>query len=105
LKGDGNMSMAEQELNCDAQEAALDNAADVQSFEAISAWLVEQVAEMIGAEPGQIDVKLPFSHYGLSSAEAVILAGDLSERLGRELPATLAWDHPTIEALSRHLAG
>src|SRR5215472_16675094 len=72
---------------------------------AIEAWLVSYIAEMLGVEPASIDVRRPFTYFGLSSAEAVILAGDLEMWLGgRHLPATLAWDFPTIEALARQLA-
>ncbi len=42
---------------------------------------------------------------GLDSAGAVTLAARLSERLGRVAPAWLAWQHPTVGALVRGLAG
>jgi acyl carrier protein len=71
----------------------------------IRAWLVVQLAELLGVSADEIDVRQPFRDYGLDSAEGVILAGDLEDWLGRELPATLAWDYPTIEALASHLAG
>ena len=32
--------------------------------------------------------------------EAVSFAGDLEEWLGRDLPATLLWDYPTLAALA-----
>jgi hypothetical protein len=34
----------------------------------------------------------------------VSLSGDLEDYLNRPLPATLLWDFPTIETLSRHLS-
>jgi acyl carrier protein len=33
----------------------------------------------------------------------MMLVGDLEEHLSRRLSPTLAWDHPTIDALATHL--
>ena len=70
----------------------------------IEAWLISHVAELAAIDPKEIDTRKPFTYYGLSSAEGVLLAGDLGEWLGRFVEATLAWDYPTIEALARYLA-
>ena len=43
--------------------------------------------------------------YGLDSLRTVGLVGELGAWLGRPIPETLAWQYPTIEALSGHLAG
>src|SRR5690242_16740578 len=72
---------------------------------AIQAWLVAEIAERLEIDPADIDARRPFTQYGLDSAEAVSLAADLGEWLGRSLAPTLAWDHPSIAALARHLAG
>jgi len=75
------------------------------SAAAIESWLVFYISEMLRVEPSAIDVRRPFTYFGLSSAEGVILTGDLEKWLGgRHLSATLAWDFPTIEAVARHLA-
>jgi acyl carrier protein len=75
------------------------------SAAAIEAWLVLYISEMLRVEPASIDVRRPFTYFGLSSAEGVILTGDLEKWLGgRRLSATLAWDFPTIEVVARHLA-
>jgi acyl transferase domain-containing protein/acyl carrier protein len=71
--------------------------------EAIQAWLVSQLSEQLGVEPGDIDVREPFDSYGLSSTEAVILSGDLGEWLGRRLTPMLVYEYPTVEALARYL--
>ncbi len=75
-----------------------------QTEEAIQAWLVSYLAGQLGVQPQGIDIREPFDSYGLSSRERVELSGDLMEWLGRVLPPSLTWDHPTIEALARHLA-
>ena len=50
-------------------------------------------------------MRRPFAGFGLGSLQAVGLAGDLEDWLGRPLSPTLVYEHPTIEALARHLAG
>jgi acyl carrier protein len=71
----------------------------------IADWLSARVAEWLGIPADEIDPRTPFSRYGLSSADAVALVGDLEQWLGRELPATLLWDYPSVARLSAHLAG
>ena len=63
-----------------------------------------QAFRALGIESHEIDVREPFASYGLGSTEAVSLSGELAEWLGRQLPAELAYEYPTIEALARHLA-
>ena len=73
--------------------------------EGIQAWLVAKLAEPLGIDAHEIDIREPFASYGLGSTEAVRLAGELAELLGRELPPSLVYEYPTIEALARYLAG
>jgi acyl carrier protein len=72
--------------------------------ETVQAWIIKQLAKVIGIKPDQIDPRLPFTTFGLDSLTAFNLTGDLADWLGRDLPATLLWDHPTIVSLSQHLA-
>jgi len=87
-----------------------DKTTDPESFPpsaaAIEAWLVTYISELLQVRPATIDVRREFTCFGLSSADGVILAGDLERWLGagRRLSATLAWDFPTIEAIACHLA-
>ncbi|MEU8361303.1 SDR family NAD(P)-dependent oxidoreductase [Nonomuraea sp. NPDC048882] len=46
-----------------------------------------------------VDPDRPLGEYGLSSREAVAVAGELGELVGRDLSPTLLWDHPTINRL------
>lgn len=71
----------------------------------IQAWLVSRLSERLDIESHEIDIREPFASYGLGSTEAVSLAGELAEWLGRKLSPALAYEYPTIEALARHLAG
>ncbi len=70
----------------------------------IEQWLIEKISVELKTPAANIDVTQPFARYGLDSVRATGLAGDLEDWLGRSLPATLAYDYPTIEALARYLA-
>jgi acyl carrier protein len=72
---------------------------------AIQNWLMTQVAESAGVEVSEIDPREPFASYGLSSVAAISLTADLEDWLEVSLDPTLAWDYPTIEALSSYLSG
>jgi 8-amino-7-oxononanoate synthase len=76
----------------------------VSNAEAIQGWLIDKLAEVLEIEPNQIDVGQDFEEYGLESAEAINLSGDLEDYLGRRLPPTLLWDYQNIEALAQYLA-
>lgn len=72
--------------------------------ESIRRYLVAQVARRSGVAPAEIDVDRPLEESGLTSRDAVAIAGELEEMLGRALPATLVWEFPTISLLSAALA-
>jgi acyl carrier protein len=71
----------------------------------IESWLVERLSRILKVNAADLDVHKPFASYGLDSANAVSLSGDLSTWLGRPLSPTLAWDYPTVHSLASHLAG
>ena len=91
----------------DAVAPPLDSAdrSDARSSADIQAWLIARVAALAGESPTRIDPNKPFSHFNVGSLQAAGLATELGEWLGRDLPATLAWDYPTIRALSAYLSG
>lgn len=62
-----------------------------------------QIAAALGLDASELALSEPLSRYGIDSQGAAELAGDLETWLGREVPATLAYTYPTIEALARHL--
>ncbi|TDD01521.1 amino acid adenylation domain-containing protein [Nonomuraea deserti] len=70
----------------------------------IEAWLVERLSRHL---PAGEEVRLndAFADLGLSSRDAVVVAGDLQAWLGRDVTPSLLFDHPTVAALSRHLGG
>jgi amino acid adenylation domain-containing protein len=72
--------------------------------EEIAAWFVAQLSQDLGLSPTEIDTSLSFAHYGLDSVRAIRLTAALEARLQRELSPTLAYEYPTIDVLSKHLA-
>ncbi|AUX39888.1 beta-ketoacyl synthase [Sorangium cellulosum] len=80
-------------------------AGEVGTRAAITRWLVARLVSRLGMAETLADLRQPFSHYGVDSADAIDLAADLGEWLGRELPANVLYAHPTIEDLINFLAG
>jgi acyl carrier protein len=72
--------------------------------EELQDWLVTHLAEELGVDSEEIDVREPLASYGLRSVSAVSLSGDLEALLGCELSATLLWEYSTIESLAGYLA-
>jgi acyl transferase domain-containing protein len=71
----------------------------------VRAWLVRRLADQLALSPDAIDVAQPLAWYGLGSAQVVALSGELEAFLGRRVSPTIVFEHPTIDALSRHLGG
>jgi len=63
-------------------------------------WLRNWVAEATGQAAGTIDESVPMVELGLSSRDAVAMASDIEDLTGVTLTATVAFRHPTIEALA-----
>ncbi|TYB49112.1 type I polyketide synthase [Actinomadura chibensis] len=72
---------------------------------AVRRQLIEQIARRSGTPAAEVDADRPLEEFGLASRDAVAIAGELEQLLGRALPATLVWEHPTINKLSAALAG
>jgi acyl transferase domain-containing protein/acyl-CoA synthetase (AMP-forming)/AMP-acid ligase II/acyl carrier protein len=73
------------------------------SSSGIREWLMNRCAERLRVPRAGIDPRASFAMYGLTSLDAVNLANDLEERLGRPVSPTLLYDYPSIEALAAHL--
>jgi acyl carrier protein len=71
---------------------------------AVGDWVRAQVASYLETEPTVIDPDTPLVEYGLDSLYALTLCGDIEDHYGLVLEPTLAWDHPTINAIARYLA-
>lgn len=78
--------------------------AETSAVETLKNWLVQNIAEQCDLDPSEIDVHKPLTNYGLDSIIAFTVVGDLEDHLEIELPATLLWDYPTIEAVAEFVA-
>ncbi|WP_416370484.1 acyl carrier protein [Streptomyces sp. PR69] len=66
-------------------------------------WLITRLSEYLQRPAEEIGSRTPFAEYGLDSVAALSLYGDIEEEFGLYLEPTVAWDHPTADALARHL--
>jgi len=71
--------------------------------EALVTWLREQVAHVLRIAPGRVDLSAPLKTMGLDSLLSLEFRNRLEAALGLSLPATLAWNYPTVSALALHL--
>ncbi len=63
-------------------------------------WLRNWVANATGQSADTINESVPMVELGLSSRDAVAMATDIEDLTGVTLTATVAFRHPTIEALA-----
>lgn len=72
--------------------------------EEVQAWVVDWLSKHTRASRDEIDAQTTFVDIGLDSVSAVELSFALLTWLGFEVDSTVAWQYPTIGALSRFLA-
>lgn len=65
----------------------------------LRSWMVTRVATATGTPAGELDDDQPFSAWGLESAQAAAIAGELAEVLGRPVAPTALYEYPTIGSL------
>jgi acyl carrier protein len=72
----------------------------------LAEFVKARAAKVLGMDSQSIQDRTPLSELGLDSLMAVELRTQLSEglKLKRSLPATLAFDYPTIEAITEYIA-
>ena len=63
-------------------------------------WLRNWIGNATGQSPDAINDSTPMVELGLSSRDAVAMASDIEDLTGVTLTATVAFRHPTIEALA-----
>lgn len=91
---------ADDEDRCDAESGGA-----VFSLQELRVKVLSQLAARVGKEAAALEPRERFVHLGLDSIAATTMLEALGAELGRSLSPTLAWEHPTPEALARHLAG
>jgi acyl carrier protein len=70
----------------------------------IQTWVVDYLAQLLEVDPADVDVTIPFDRYGLDSAAAVGMTGELADWLDHEIDPTVLYDYPTIESLVQYLS-
>ncbi len=70
----------------------------------MDALLRDRVVNLLGTPLGASDFRRPLRSLGLTSVMSVALSKGLERDLGIPVPATLVWNYPTIEAITRYLA-
>src|SRR6266705_2779942 len=73
--------------------------------QAIVRWMRERLARELNIAVETIPGGTSFADLGLGSRQLTALAGELEEWLGRSIPASSLFAYPSIDALSRGLAG
>ena len=68
-------------------------------------WMVDYLVTNIGCLPDEVDPDLSLADLGVSSRDAVVLSGELTELLGRTVSPIDFWEHPTINDLAAYLTG
>ncbi|MBX9789162.1 MAG: type I polyketide synthase [Pirellulales bacterium] len=69
----------------------------------ILALVKHETSKVLGVDGAALATGRPLVDLGLDSLLAIELVGALRKATGRGLPATLVFDHPTIDALAAHL--
>lgn len=71
----------------------------------IESWLVSYLANLLAIPENEVSRTVTFEQFGLDSAAAVAMTGDLARWLGTDLDPNAASKHKTISALAGHIVG
>ncbi|NDJ22078.1 acyl carrier protein [Nostoc sp. B(2019)] len=74
------------------------------STEDMQDWLTCQIAEQVGTDPDEIDIRAPFDSYGLDSVQTMNIANLGKQYFGLQLSPLIIWNYPNVESLSQYLA-
>ncbi|MGA4851481.1 acyl carrier protein [Streptomyces sp. G5(2025)] len=67
--------------------------------------LVKALAAEAGISPADMATDQPFTAYGLDSMAALSISMEIEDTCGISgLPASLLWDHPTVDSLAEALS-
>ncbi|MBW4563647.1 MAG: acyl carrier protein [Mojavia pulchra JT2-VF2] len=80
------------------------SSAQTMTADEIQDWLADQIAEQLGIDADEIDIKVPFDSYGLDSVQAMSIANLGKQRFGLQISPLLMWNYPNIDSLSQYIA-
>lgn len=69
----------------------------------IRVWIVTELSRALKVDPLSIDTAGALYSLGADSVTAIGITGALAGWLNRDLPATLMWDYPSIDAIAEAL--
>lgn len=75
----------------------------IRSKAELSTWLSTLIADYLDVDAASLDPRRPLAEAGLDSVYAVSVCADIEDALGIPVEPTLAWDHPTVEAMAAYL--
>lgn len=93
------------EGSAQAGPATVPEPAGPHTAESLAGWLIGRVASYTRLPAAEIDPAAPLTGYGLDSVAALSLCGDIEDEYDLIVEPTVAWDHPTVEALVGYLLG
>lgn len=73
------------------------------SSDDIRQWLINKISSLTEKPLVEVQLFTSLSEYGLDSMHAISLSGDIEDWLGFSIEPTIAWDYPTIEAMTDYL--
>ena len=74
------------------------------SRQEIEAWLTSYVSSLLNIPESEVDKTISFEQFGLDSAAAVAMTGDLARWLGSELDPNSTMEYRTIQSLAEAIA-
>lgn len=69
----------------------------------LQAWLIPRLSRWLAISTESIDPAEPLTQYGMDSATAVRISGELGRALARQFAPTLLYDYPTVRQLAEFL--
>ncbi len=75
------------------------------SRQEIEAWLTSYLSNLLNIPESEVEKTIAFEQYGLDSAAAVAMTGDLARWMGSDLDPNSTMEYRTIETLAQAIAG
>ncbi len=71
--------------------------------ERLTEWLIDHLVAITGSARHEVDPEASMADLGVGSRDSVVLSGELSELLRRQVSPVEFWEHPTINSLVAYL--
>jgi acyl carrier protein len=75
------------------------------SRQEIEAWLISYLSSLLNIPESEVEKTVAFEQYGLDSAAAVAMTGDLARWLGTELDPNSTIEYRTVAELVEAIVG